>query len=309
MILDILFQRSEVLEVLSDNHHGTVYKIKTPAPFKKEKVMRIINVPDESEKSDVQKLIESGKDEYVKRIYQYRIMDIREELYQVRNLNQNLILSNIDYEVIENEDGIGGKIYIIMNYYENLTDYINRIYGHASKMRVDYVIDMAEGVLDAIECCHNANIIHGNINPKNIFFLEHGKFILGDFADSENRLMKKTKYKGRKMAYLPPEIIRVGKKDKTVDLYEFGLVLYEILNDGRMPFLPRHPIPYSLLDYENAIQKRMACVPFPDIEGIGELNAVIKKACHWDPQKRYQSAIEMKNALSSIDKRRLLSEE
>ncbi|MBM6967331.1 hypothetical protein, partial [Massilimicrobiota timonensis] len=39
---------------------------------------------------------------------------------------------------------------------------------------------------------------------------------------------------------------------------------------------------------------------FPDIEGIGELNNILKKACHKEPTKRYQSAHEMKEALEEL---------
>ncbi|MBM6967355.1 hypothetical protein H5998_12580, partial [Massilimicrobiota timonensis] len=68
------------------------------------------------------------------------------------------------------------------------------------------------------------------------------------------------------------------------------LTMYELLNHGRMPFLPAYPQPFYPSDRDEAIFKRLSGEEFPDIEGIGELNNILKKACHKEPTKRYQSA-------------------
>ncbi|MBM6966912.1 Hsp70 family protein, partial [Massilimicrobiota timonensis] len=53
-------------------------------------------------------------------------------------------------------------------------------------------------------------------------------------------------------------------------------------------------------DRDEAIFKRLSGEEFPDIEGIGELNNILKKACHKEPAKRYQNAHEMKEALEQL---------
>lgn len=106
--------------------------------------------------------------------------------------------------------------------------------------------------------------------------------------------------KGTK-SYMAPEMIRMEKYGKNVDLYALGLTMYELLNHGRMPFLPPYPLPFYPQEREEAMIKRLTGQEFPEIEGIGELNDIIKKACHPQKEQRYQSATEMKKALLTLD--------
>ena len=201
-----------------------------------------------------------------------------------------------DYEVVENDDGIGWTIYIRMELLTNLTNYIK-----AHPLSVQDVIQLGIDLLTGLEFCHTKRIIHRDIKPSNIFVSPFGEYKLGDFGISKEveRTNATLSQKGTK-SYMAPEMISGRKYGKDVDMYALGLTMYELLNHGRMPFLPAYPQPFYPSDRDEAIFKRLSGEEFPDIEGIGELNNILKKACHKEPTKRYQSAHEMKEALEQL---------
>lgn len=100
------------------------------------------------------------------------------------------------------------------------------------------------------------------------------------------------------VSYMAPEVYKMEPYDKTVDIYSLGLVLYELLNHGRMPFLPAYPETVSLIEQADAQARRMRGEPFPLPDNASkELGKVLCKACEKAPAKRYQSATAFKVAL------------
>lgn len=106
------------------------------------------------------------------------------------------------------------------------------------------------------------------------------------------------------ISYMAPEIFQGRSYDHTADIYSLGLVLYQLLNKGRMPFLPAEDS-YTTQDIDSANYQRLYGMPVPGLTGnhIGEeridsrLDAVVRKACEVDPADRYQTAMEFYDAL------------
>ena len=84
-----------------------------------------------------------------------------------------------DYEVVEEKERMGWKIYIRMELLTNLQDVIK-----AGKMDTQGVVKMAEDVLTGLEFCHEVNLLHRDIKPGNIFVSEFGEYKIGDFGIS-----------------------------------------------------------------------------------------------------------------------------
>lgn len=123
----------------------------------------------------------------------------------------------------------------------------------------DEVIHLGIDICKALEICQKYDIIHRDIKPENIFVADYGNFKLGDFGIA--RIASQTSGASTRAgtnAYMAPEIYRGEHYGKTVDLYSLGLVLYRLLNDNRLPFMPQYPAPLRFQDRENAQAMRLS---------------------------------------------------
>jgi serine/threonine protein kinase len=100
--------------------------------------------------------------------------------------------------------------------------------------------------------------------------------------------------------YMAPEIYRGEKYDAAVDIYSLGIVLYKLLNNGRMPFMPPYPEKVRYQDSEEALEKRMSgAVLFDPINAKGELANIVLKACAFKETSRFSSPKDFKMVLSN----------
>jgi serine/threonine protein kinase len=104
------------------------------------------------------------------------------------------------------------------------------------------VIKLALDLCNALELCHSKSIMHRDIKEANIFVSNNNTYKLGDFGvskDISNATHLETKV--GTINYMPPEIFSGKKYTKNADIYSLGIVLYKLLNHGRIPFLPTYP--------------------------------------------------------------------
>lgn len=292
-----IWPKWQVEEILGEGGFGKVYKAKRES-FGDEQysAIKVIQIPNNQQ--EVQEMEESGFTEHnIRDYFSKTVNDLVAEIKMMGKLKSaSHIVSIEDYEVVEHETQFGWTIYIRMELLTNIQKHFK-----GKEISVNDVVKMAIDVLTALEFCHEKNIMHRDIKPANIFISEFGEYKLGDFGIS--REVEKTNatmsQKGTK-SYMAPEMIRLGHYGKNVDLYALGLTMYELLNHGRMPFLPPWPQSFYPQEREEAMMKRLMGEVFPEIENVGQLNEIIQKACDFDPKNRYQSASEMKEALNHL---------
>lgn len=290
----------EVVSVLGQGGFGKVYKVKRETFGEVTYgAVKVVKIP--SDIREVDEMASSGLTaDGIKNYYKEMVIHLLDEIKMMEKMKSaSHIVSIEDYEVVENTNGFGWTIYIRMELLTNLLDYIKE-----NSMEQADVENMGIQILKALEFCHARNIIHRDIKPGNIFISEFGEYKLGDFGIS--REMEKANatmsQKGTK-SYMAPEMIRFGKYGKTVDLYALGLTMYELLNHGRMPFLPPYPEAFYPNDKEQAITKRLFGDPIPDAACAGEgLNRILKKACTYKPEERFQTAKEMSDAIMKLNR-------
>lgn len=290
----------EIVQTLGQGGFGKVYKAKRENFGNTTySAIKVIKIP--YDQNEVKEMRTSGmSEENITSYYKDAVYSLIGEVTLMEQLKSASNIVGIeDYHVLKNETEFGWKIYIRMELLTNLYDYISLENFNKQK-----IIKMGIDICNALEYCHNINIIHRDIKPDNIFVTKFNDFKLGDFGVSKavEKVNVTMSQKGTK-SYMAPEMIRLSKYNHTVDLYALGLTMYELLNHGRMPFLPPFPEPFFATQREAAMLMRLEGKEFPDIEGIGDLNAIIKKACHFDPKQRYLSATEMKKDLvkASLD--------
>ena len=290
-----IWPKWEPVEVLGEGGFGKVYKAKR-SDIEAYSAIKVIKIPNNQ--SEVKEMTSSGlTNEHLKSYYYKSVTAFTDEIkLMIKLKSAGHIVGIEDYEVVENKDSFGWTIYIRMELLTNLSDYLK-----GKVVTVDEVKKMALHILNALEYCHDLNIIHRDIKPANIFVSEFGDYKLGDFGVSKE--VEKTNatlsQKGTK-SYMAPEMVRMEHYSKNVDMYALGLTMYELLNHNRMPFLHPYPETYFPNDREEAIFKRLAGQEFPPIEGIGKMNDIIFKACHPQANMRYETATEMKKALLDL---------
>lgn len=287
----------KIQSLIGSGGFGKVYKARKELLGEETySAIKVIKIPnDPAEVSDMQA---SGMDE--KSIREYYKASVAQLINEIKMMEKMKSASHIvaieDYEVVEDSGILGWSIYIRMELLTNLNAHIKE-----NGMSTQDVIKMGIDVLTGLEFCHQQNLIHRDIKPANIFVSAFGEYKIGDFGISREieRTSVTLSQKGTK-TYMAPEIVRMEPYGHLVDIYALGLTLYEIANNGRMPFLPPFPEPYFPMDRERAILKRLSGQEFPDIEGVGRLNDVVRKACAYDPKERYQSAVQMRTDLQAL---------
>ncbi len=199
-----------------------------------------------------------------------------------------------DYKIIEREGEIGWDIFIRM---ELLTPFDSFISNPEFSQKD--VIRLGVDICTALEVCEQNYVVHRDIKPDNIFISRFGEYKLGDFgiARKLEATQANLSRKGT-LNYMAPEVYKSEEYGPNVDIYSLGLVLYTLLNNNRVAFLPPYPQPISYKDNEEALTKRLSGVPLtPPCNAGASLGAAILKACSYRAHDRYQTATEFKNAL------------
>lgn len=234
-------------------------------------------------------------DEYYARIKAEKSREI--EL--LVNLKSPHIVHINEFDAVEEPDHSAFYLLIRMDLLQALTAF-----------RVDHLTDTPEqagayarkvtlDICDALRVCHENGICHRDIKPANILCGATGDFYLGDFGVSQYTAAPDATLTSSGTArYAAPEQL-IGRADSRSDLYSLGLVLYELTNHWRGPFLPAYPAKITAEDRYNAQCKRLAgdALPPPD-NCPPALAAVILKLCAPDPGDRYQTVQEVLDALS-----------
>ncbi len=150
-------------------------------------------------------------------------------------------------------------------------------------------------LLDAVNYIHQHGIIHRDIKPQNIFYLNDGTIKLADFGIAVDANLNETKTeKGilGSVFYLAPEICEGKPPTVQSDIYSIGVTFFELLT-GRLPYEEGHAVDIAI----SHIKK-----PFPSTSKYSpnvpkEIDRIILKACKKNPKDRYKSAEEMLAAI------------
>ena len=136
-------------------------------------------------------------------------------------------------------------------------------------------------------------LVHGDVNPSNIFFSGDADVKLGDFGVAKARGVDIGPQDGvaaGKLHYLSPEQTMGEPLTPASDLFSLGIVLHELVV-GTHPFLREET------DDEVVMAAiRAAKVSLPDTVDPG-MAQIIRKALTADPDTRYRTAGEFAGAL------------
>ena len=290
-----IFGAWKIRNLIGEGSYGKVYEIEREdfgVTYKA--ALKAITIP--RNKSDIKSVMSDGMDEKSASTY-FRgfVEEMTKEFAIMDKLKGNSYIVNYeDHIVIEHKDEIGWDVLIRMELLTPLNDYLEN-----HKLSKNEVVQFGIDLCKALEICGKYDIIHRDIKPENIFVSDLGTFKLGDFGIA--RVAEKTTGASTKVgtvAYMAPEVLRGEKYSKNVDIYSLGLVLFRLLNNNRLPFLPPAPeqITYTIREEANARRYKGEALPAPS-QADAELSSIILKATAFDPSKRYQNASQMREDL------------
>ncbi|MEM6937739.1 MAG: protein kinase, partial [Pseudomonadota bacterium] len=188
-------------------------------------------------------------------------------------------------------------------------DYVagQSLLGAAAGLSLTAKIDLFLKVCDAVAYAHNRLVIHRDIKPANILVDEEGQPRLLDFGVAALLEDRGDAYQTGQagspitLQYASPE--QVSDADVTVasDVYQLGLLLYELLAE-------RPPYRLGDLSLEQALETLTQKAPPPpshhQLQRPQDLDAVVLKALQKDPVDRYEQvamlAADLRNYLGGF---------
>ncbi len=281
----------ETVRVLGRGNFGTVYEIERDVLGQKEKAaLRVVTIPQSS--SDIDELRRNGYDDAsITDTVKSCLKNIIDEYAMMRKLNGTANVVNCDdVRYVRNDDGYRWDIYIKM---ELLTPLLKRLGDTVPEKQV---VRIGADICKALMLSEKYNIVHQEIKPSDIFVSENEEYKLDDGYLRVARIHEDIGVH----FWAPPEFYKGNYYSGTADIYSLGLVLYWLLNERRVPFLPLLPKwPYAS-DIAEAFERRINGEKLPaPAHGSRKLQKVILKACALKPKDRYQNAEEFYNALQS----------
>ena len=281
--------------VLGEGSFGKVYRAKRVEYGRTfYSAIKVISVPKTQQ--EVKNARAQGmNDSEIYNYFQSLVDNLLNEITLMDNLKgANNVVGIDDYKIIEHEGEIGWDIFIRM---ELLTPFDSFVSNPEFSQKD--VIRLGVDICSALEVCEQNYIIHRDIKPDNIFVSRFGEYKLGDFgiARKLEATQANLSRKGT-LNYMAPEVYKSEEYGSSVDIYSLGLVLYTLLNNNRIAFLPPYPQPITYRDNEEALSRRLSGAPLdPPCNANTSLSSVILKACAYRPDERYVTATEFKNAL------------
>ncbi|HLG78949.1 MAG TPA: protein kinase, partial [Ktedonobacteraceae bacterium] len=192
-----------------------------------------------------------------------------------------------------------GLAYLVMPYLTggSLRDLLARQGPLSLTVALSYIEQDAA----ALQYAHEHRIVHRDIKPANILFHSDGRLVLADFGIAriirdpnepiEATLTGPSHFIGS-VDYMSPEMVNGTPVDHRTDIYELGIVLFQMLA-GRVPF--QGTTPFIIAAQHLREQPPSLSLLKPGIPPA--VDAVVHKALAKEPDARYDSAQEMAQAL------------
>jgi serine/threonine-protein kinase len=195
----------------------------------------------------------------------------------------------------------GGAYFIAMEYLDGQPLYkLMRLSTDVMSpaMWAHVVAEALSGLHHAHELCDYdgkpLNIVHRDVSPQNIFLAYEGEVKIVDFGIAKatlNNARTQTGVVKGKASYMAPEQAYGAQLDRRVDIFAMGIVLWEALTGRRLFDGEPLAIMHRLVSEE--VPRASSVVPSID----PALDAIVARSLEKDPDKRYQTADEMRDAL------------
>ncbi|HTS60590.1 MAG TPA: protein kinase [Candidatus Acidoferrales bacterium] len=206
------------------------------------------------------------------------------------------------HEILEHE----GQPCIVMEYLEGLS--LDRVIRPGG-MPPEEVIGLGSQIADVLAAAHRAGIVHRDLKPANVMLLSRGRIKLLDFGlakmidlptPDSTTLAVATPLTGcgaivGTLNYMSPEQAQGQPVDARSDIFSLGAMLYEMATGSKA---------FATGSTVSTITAILRDDPTPITESVpgfpAELERVVCRCLRKDPERRFQTAIDVRNALEEL---------
>ncbi|MBR6519334.1 MAG: Stk1 family PASTA domain-containing Ser/Thr kinase [Oscillospiraceae bacterium] len=205
-------------------------------------------------------------------------------------LSHECIIKVLDFNITDSEK------YLVVEYINGVT--LKEFIDNRGKLTWEETLVFANIILGALGHAHENGVVHRDLKPQNIMLTRDGQLKIMDFGIARLATANQRTVTDKAIGsvhYISPEQVRGQSTDKRSDIYSIGIMMYEMIT-GKLPFQSETAVSVALQQLSDSAQ--------PVSELVSDvpkgLEQIIMKAIEKDPDKRYQSAGEMRKDLHKI---------
>lgn len=152
-------------------------------------------------------------------------------------------------------------------------------------------------IIDALEFVHEKNIIHGKLEPNNIFLTNGSDIKITDFQIHPFYIPAQSFSKShiKSLSYFAPEKLDEKPSSLQSDIYSMGVILYELMTDHN-PFFASTK--NEIIDRVHNVQPEIVSARNSDLPK--QLDFIVSKMLAKAPSERYENFSEIKKSLSAV---------
>jgi len=178
----------------------------------------------------------------------------------------------------------------------------------ACGLPVERIVEIASALADALTAAHEKGIVHRDLKPANVMLTDDGRVKVLDFGLAKDVRADRSSdatqtFAGQTAmgvvmgtpAYMSPEQVAGRVLDHRTDIFSLGVILYEMAS-GRRPFEGASSAELAsaiLRDTPRPLSELRADLP-------EELGLLIQRCLEKDPQDRFPSARDLRDALRGV---------
>jgi TolB-like protein/tetratricopeptide (TPR) repeat protein len=178
----------------------------------------------------------------------------------------------------------------------------------AGGLPVERIVEIASALADALTAAHEKGIVHRDLKPANVMLTDDGRVKVLDFGLAKDVRADKSSDATQTFAgqtamgvvmgtptYMSPEQVAGRVLDHRTDIFSLGVILYEMAS-GRRPFEGASSAELAsaiLRDTPRPLSEFRADLP-------EELGLLIQRCLEKDPQDRFPSARDLRDALRYV---------
>lgn len=219
-----------------------------------------------------------------------------EHEYKVMKISSEYLVHSLDFGIVQ------GNPYILMEFCPKGD--LGKFVTHDSPLIGKYAYDILQG----LHALHQEGKVHRDLKPENVLLRQNGNAVLTDFGvvgemEKAKRMSEVGWWKNKpKQAfgtplYMSPEIYYKNGGGitylPTVDIWSFGVMLYEVLTKGSFPFgniesIEDFPRYMECAKSGKWNREALSHAPYGDL-----WLPVIARCLAPNPKNRYQSVVEI----------------